>query len=327
MKIAIVTSSYPRAGNDPAGHFVAAEVKELIRNGHELCVFAPGTGYESTDGVKVFGLPDGDAFGWPGALFRLKERPTRVLGVARFVKNARDALAAAGPFDRVIAHWLVPSAYPVAVGAAPGAALEVVAHGSDVRLLLSAPRAVTNAILRRLLARAEAFRFVSSELLRDLAASLQPELAVLLEEKSRVEAPPLDVGRARERSEAKQRLGLLPDVRYVVIVARLVRQKRVGVALRAASLLPDVRIVVVGDGPELDRLHREFPSVRFVGKQPRERALDYIAAADLVLSVSRSEGAPSVVREARAVGTEVVSVSAGDVKRWAEADPGIWLVD
>lgn len=326
MKIAVVTTSYPRDEGDAAGHFVRAEVDALAKLDHEVTVLAPGAGYASSRNVRVLGVPDGDAFGWPGALTRFRSNPLRVFGAARFVKNARKALWDLGPLDRVIAHWFLPSAYPIALAAPLGIPLEVVAHGSDVRLLTKAPRAVREAILEALLPRVLSIRFVSEQLRQELAASLDPHLARLLATRSRVEPAPLQLGPARERVLSRGRLGLDPDRRYCLIVARLVPEKRVGVALAALELLPDVEVLVVGDGPELSRLRAEFPGVRFTGKLPRPTALDYVSAADVVVSVSRTEGAPSVVREARALGTDVVSVDVGDVRRWAETDPGIWLV-
>lgn len=326
MKIAVVTTSYPRDERDPAGHFVRAEVDALADLGHQVTVLAPGAGYAPSANVDVVGVPDGDAFGWPGALNRFRSNPLRMLGAARFVKNARTVLWNLGALDRVIAHWFLPSAYPIALAAPLGIPLEVVAHGSDVRLLTRVPRAMRHAILETLLPRVLSIRFVSQQLLDELTASVDSHLARLLATRSRVEPAPLSLGPARERVLSRARLGLDPDERYCVIVARLVPEKRVGVALAALELLPDVEIVVVGDGPELQRLRAEFPSVRFTGKLQRPDALDYVSAADVVVSVSRSEGAPSVVREARALGTDVVSVDVGDVGRWAESDPGIWLV-
>jgi glycosyltransferase involved in cell wall biosynthesis len=326
MKIAVVTTSYPRHAGDAAGHFVRAEVDALASLDHRVTVLAPGSGYESSRNVTVLGVPDGDAFGWPGALPRFRSNPLRLLGAARFVKNAREALWELGPLDRVIAHWLVPSAYPIALAAPLGIPLEVVAHGSDVRLLTKSPRGMRHAILQALLPRVLSIRFVSEQLRTALSNSVDAHVARLLATRSRVEPAPLVLGPARERVLTRAKLGLVPDVRYCLIVARLVPEKRVHVALAALQLLPEVEVLVVGDGPELPRLRAEFPSVRFLGRLPRPEALDYVSAADVVVSVSRSEGAPSVVREARALGTTVVSVDVGDVARWAETDPGIWLV-
>jgi glycosyltransferase involved in cell wall biosynthesis len=83
---------------------------------------------------------------------------------------------------------------------------------------------------------------------------------------------------------------------------------------------------VLGDGPELERLMARFPAARFIGHVERAQALAYISAADVLVSASLREGAPSVVREARALGTPVVCLEAGDVKKWAETDPGLSVV-
>src|SRR5690606_15223209 len=118
VRIGVVTTSYPQAPGDPSGHFVEAEVRALAAQGHDVVVISPGK--------------SNDAFGWPGVMARLEERPTRALGVARFVYTAARRLRELGPFERVIAHWLVPCAWPIARGL--DVPLEVVCHGSDVRL-------------------------------------------------------------------------------------------------------------------------------------------------------------------------------------------------
>jgi glycosyltransferase involved in cell wall biosynthesis len=91
-------------------------------------------------------------------------------------------------------------------------------------------------------------------------------------------------------------------------------------------LIPHARIAVVGDGPERSELERRFADVRFVGHVPHSEALSWIAAADVVVSASRDEGAPTVVREARALGVTVVAVPSGDLADWARTDPGLCVV-
>ncbi|HVY44240.1 MAG TPA: glycosyltransferase, partial [Minicystis sp.] len=53
----------------------------------------------------------------------------------------------------------------------------------------------------------------------------------------------------------------------------------------------------------------------------------WVAAADVLLHASAVEGAPTVVREARALGVRVVACPAGDLAAWAAADPGITLAE
>lgn len=318
MKIALVTTSYPAFAGDPSGHFVEHEARALAAAGHEVVVLAPRTaGVATATTPRVTWLFAGDAFGWPGALTRLRQRPRRALGALCFVAAAARALRRERP-DRVVAHWLLPCGWPIAGSVC--AELEVVVHGSDVALLERLPPPVARRIARGLAARAARVRCVSGELatrLLALAPELGPQLAT--------EPCAIDVSAAPSRREARRRLGILPSERLVVVAARLIAEKRVEVALGAATLLP-AEVVVLGDGPERARLQRRFPAVRFVGRVPRDQALTWIAAADLMLSASRREGAPTAIREARALGVPVVATLAGDLCAWAADDPGLAVV-
>jgi glycosyltransferase involved in cell wall biosynthesis len=318
-RVAVVTSSYPREPGDPAGHFVASEVTRFVRAGQEVHVFAPGTGPRSADGATLHWLADGGAFGWPGALSRLKQDPRRVFGASAFVLRAREALRKAGPFARVHAHFLLPCAWPIAA-LASSAELELVGHGSDVRLFCALPAALRAHVARGWLGRKARIRVTSSELARLLRAA-NPELSASL----RVQASPTDLGAVPSRGEARRALGWDERPR-ALIVARLIPGKCVATALRALSLVAGVQAVVVGDGPELHALRLRFPAVQFTGRLPRPEALQLIAAADVLVSASPEEGAPSVVREARALGVRVVAVRAGELPAWAASDPGIRLV-
>lgn len=320
-RIAVITSSYPRTLGDASGHFVESEVKRLLRSGHEVHVFAPGSALPRADGAHVHWLADRGAFGWPGALTRLKERPARWLGVAEFCSRTRSALREHAPFARLHAHFLLPCAWPIALSVGPGCKLELIGHGSDVRLFCRLPSAVQRRIARAWRARGATLRVTSAELAQLLLAH-NPELVPAL----RVEPSPIDVDGVPTRHAARQALLLEPSQRMAVIVARLVPEKRVPLALQALSLLDEFSAVVIGDGPELPALRARFPKVRFTGYLPRPEALRWVAAADVLVSASANEGAPSVVREARALGVPVVAVAAGDLAEWAKSDPGLLLV-
>ena len=323
-RIAVISTSYPRQRGDAAGHFVESEVQRLAGAGHEVHVFTPGLGAPSPDGVSVHWLFDHGAFGWPGALSRLKERPMRWLGAGAFALRARRELARFGPFARVQAHFLVPCAWPIATLAFSrplAAKFEVVGHGSDVRLFCRLPSALRGHVARTWLARGARLRVTSAELARELRAA-NPELSGAIS----VEPSPIDVASVASRDAVRRALAIPATTQLAVIVSRLIPQKRVAVALQALSLIDDLTVIVVGDGPELGRLAARFPSVRFVGHVPRPEALSFIAAADVLVSASEKEGAPSVVREARTLGVPVVTVAAGDLATWAERDPALFLV-
>src|SRR5580704_12263482 len=77
VRIAIVTTSWPSFEGDPSGHFVRAEARELERQGHDVVVVAPAPG---------------EAFGWPGAAARMRERPARAIEAVRWVVATRGRL-------------------------------------------------------------------------------------------------------------------------------------------------------------------------------------------------------------------------------------------
>jgi glycosyltransferase involved in cell wall biosynthesis len=114
------------------------------------------------------------------------------------------------------------------------------------------------------------------------------------------------------RAAARARLGV--DGFTALYLGRLVPDKGADLLLDA---LPDgVTLLLAGDGPERARLERAAagrPSVRFVGEArgPDKRAL--LAAADALVVPSRRDGAPTVVREALALGLPLVATRAGGI--------------
>lgn len=326
-KTLVITSSYPSGAQDAAGHFVEAEVRLLRQTGEEVHVFAAGAGPEINRPKEVTFFAGGaQLFDHPGALPRLKERPLRLFGVIapsiRAFSRSRGA-----NYDRIIAHWLFPGAMPWAYFfCSPTARLEVVLHGSDVRLATRLPPLVLNTILEALVRRRAQFRIVSKALQAELLqCRLSPgaRTAIL---QATVRPAALVLPEIPTKSAARRRLGVSPESRLVAIVARLVSTKRVQTALCAAELIPNASIVVLGDGPLIQDLRQQFSSARFIGQQPRDVALTWLQAADLLISASQLEGAPTTIREARQLGTPVVTVEAGDVLEWAESDPELHVV-
>lgn len=328
-RIVVVTTSFPSHEGDPSGHFVRSHARSLAAAGADVHVVAPVGA--ATD-PPIFAAPlvvhpagGGSLFGFPGALARARERPLRLAGAASLVAGVRRRLRELAPFDRLVAHWIVPGAWPLCSGTC--APLDVVAHGADVRMLVAAPAPLRAAIVARLLDRGARFQIVAAHLLESLAASLPIGLAERLRASSRVEPAPIEIPDVREEAASRRAsLALEAGERLAACVGRLVPGKRVDLALEAAARA-GARIVVVGDGPERARLEAiaraSGARTTWTGALPRRAALAWIAAADVLVHPSASEGAPTVVREARALGTRVVACASGDVARWAEADAGI----
>ena len=128
MRIIIVTTSYPSGDDDASGHFVQTEARALVREGHEVVVVTPGIpGRSNEQGVVVERLPHGEAFGAPGALYRISEKPQRLLGAWQFVREARAFLRRSRVTCRG-GHWYYPV---VAHRTCPACRTGIRAHGSD----------------------------------------------------------------------------------------------------------------------------------------------------------------------------------------------------
>ena len=289
MRTAVVTTSWPRFEGDPSGHFVEAETRALTQRSEVVVIAAEGA-----------------AFGWPGLAARVKDSPWRVVGAASWVGRARRQVAEGG-FDEVVAHWALPSAWPIAMGGKHG--LEVVSHGGDVRLLGRLPGLARARLVRKIASRAHTWRFVSRPLLVSLLGSLPPDAARALERVARVSPCAIDV--TPPTSDAVTEKRALIGAPFAVCVARLVPSKRVDAAIAWAAVEARA-LVVVGDGPERGSLEAKARAsgarVHFAGRTTRPEALAWIASSAALVQPSRVEGLSTVVREAEILGVPVVSL-------------------
>lgn len=124
------------------------------------------------------------------------------------------------------------------------------------------------------------------------------------------------------RQEARARLGVPLDVPLVLAIGRLSEVKGFDVLAQAAALLatPEVRVMVIGGGPEEEKLR----GTRLLLAGPRDDAAALLPAADVVACPSRSEGFPQVPLEAMAAGRPIVASHAGGLPE-VVGDAGILL--
>ena len=328
-RVAVVTTSYPAHAGDAAGHFVAAEVRALAADGAEVTVVAPGdvrrpreepvarpsTGQGS---VRVVSVGGGDLFGWPGVMTRIGEDPSRLQRLPPWLYRARRAVVESGA-DELVAHWVVPSLWPVALGLDLAREnVEVVSHGSDVRLLGKLPTVLRQRLVRTVVQRVDRWRFVSPALYEELARTLDSATEREVARVAVVRPPLLELPDV-DRVARELRASVAEKALYVV-AARLVPAKRVDACLvwaaaAASTAAPSTRLLVLGDGPERRALADQAralvsPRLRIdlLGTLPRTTTLAWIAAADALLHASREEGLSTVVREAAHYRTEVVPV-------------------
>jgi glycosyltransferase involved in cell wall biosynthesis len=208
MRVAVLTTSYPRHDGDVAGAFIHDAVRHLGAAGVEMKVVSP-------DRFRDFGMAYGD-----GIAANLRSSPARIALVPAFMASyARAARHAARSADLIHAHWL-PSGF---AALATGKPFVLQAWGTDVELAARAP-----ALFRPLVRRA-----------RVLIAPSNPVAAALKQ---------LGAGGVRvipSGVELPDSLAEPAEPPHVLFVGRLAAEKGIEELAEATAGLPRV---VVGDG-------------------------------------------------------------------------------
>jgi glycosyltransferase involved in cell wall biosynthesis len=214
VKVAVLTTSYPRFPGDAAGHFVGAAVDRLRERGVEVDVVSPLR-------FNHYGIAYGD-----GVVGNLRRRPQKALLAPAMVAAFRRAAArAARDADLVHAHWLPAGAIALTLRRP----YVVQVWGTDVELVRRTPW-----LVRPILRRARRVLAASSWLAEAARALGARDVAVI---PSGVDVP-----------ESVEPEAEPPEVLYA---GRLSPEKGVEELLAATH---GMRLVVAGDGPLRDRV-------------------------------------------------------------------------
>jgi colanic acid/amylovoran biosynthesis glycosyltransferase len=214
LRVAVLTTSYPRHPGDVAGRFVEAAVERLREAGVEVSVVSPAQ-------FRHFGL----AYG-AGIVGNLRRRPWLALAVPLFVAAfLRAARRAARDADLVHAHWL-PSA---AVGLLTGRPVIAQVWGTDVELARRVP-------------------WLARPVLRRAQLVIAPS-TTLAEAARRLGAA--DVRVIPGGVDVPAEPGKEDEPAFVLYAGRLSPEKGILDLVEAADGIP---LVVVGDGPLRDRV-------------------------------------------------------------------------
>jgi glycosyltransferase involved in cell wall biosynthesis len=138
------------------------------------------------------------------------------------------------------------------------------------------------------------------------------------------------------RAAVREELGIGPDVVVLGTVGGLIPHKGHGVLidalgmLRAADRSGDIQLLVVGDGPLREHLERRAVSrglgltVRFLGERSDVEVL--LAAMDIFIHPSLTEGLGSSIADAFSAGVPVIASRAGGIPEIVRHGETGWLV-
>jgi glycosyltransferase involved in cell wall biosynthesis len=136
-----------------------------------------------------------------------------------------------------------------------------------------------------------------------------------------------------------------PDAtRTVLFVGRFVEKKGLLDAIaafgQARARIPDIRMAIVGagvgerDARALVARRKLSGSVQFLGMKPHADVIARLTAAAAFIHPSATAedgdsegGAPTILLEAQAIGTPVVTTRHADIPNVVPAGPGVWLCD
>jgi len=122
------------------------------------------------------------------------------------------------------------------------------------------------------------------------------------------------------RTDLTKRLGLT-DATIIVFLGRLIYAKGVQDLISAFPIvrqaIPNVKLLVVGDGPyrcQLEELASRTDcsrDIKFLGQKSQDEIIEILSMADIFVNPSYSEGLPTSVLEAAAIGVPIVATDVG----------------
>ena len=330
MRLLIVTSQFPIAGEPNRGRPIHQTVRELSKLA-DVRVLSPVARYPRWARPRSYLFRASDpAHTLPDCDVRYVEYPALPLLTRPFngwlcARTLHAPLRDFAP-DVVLSYWLYPDAFGgMHAARRAGLPLVVGARGSDLRVRDAVSRRLTRPVLHA----AKRILVVSEDLGRVAARDYDADPA-------RIRAIPngcdATIFHPRDRNEARAALGIDADAELVVYVGRLVPEKGLRELLDAMATLapqrPKLQLALVGEGPMRAELDAKVAAdstlrVHLPGAQGPHEVARWMAASDLVTLPSYSEGHPNVLVEALACGRPVVATPVGGIPEVVDADCGL----
>jgi len=319
VRLLTLTTLFPNGRHPRHGIFVANRLRRLCDTGRiDATVIAavprfPGAYRDSAmiaqhETISGFEVRHPRFINIPGIGMRIQPD---LLARALLEELRREDVAS--KFDVIDAHYFYPDGVAAArIANALGLPFVITARGSDINLIGDVPFARERMVGAA--SRAQALIAVSAALARKMTSIGMPaeRIHVL---RNGIDA---QLFTPFPRAEARKRLGLPNDCRWIAGVGNLVPEKGFELLIRVVAMLDNARLLIVGEGPlrgELESLARALAPgrVEFRPNMPQSELRYAYSAADVLALASLREGWPNVILEAIACGTPVVAAAVGGV--------------
>jgi glycosyltransferase involved in cell wall biosynthesis len=323
LRVLTISTLYPDRVRPRFGGFVARQTEALAAQPEVAVQVAAPLGLpiaplRRADHRALAGLPLCEMRGglpvarrrfttWPGPAGRGNARR-----LARALLPFLTDLRGGFPFDVIDAEFFWPDGVAaVALGAHFDVPVSIKARGSDINHWATVP-----AVRRQILAAAEA-----ADGLLAVSAALADRMAAIGIDRRRITVHHTGIDGALfhpvDRAATRAALDLAGPL--FVTVGTLNANKGQALAIDAIASLPGATLLLVGDGPDRDRLADRAAErgladrVRLTGPIAPEQLAPLIAAADALVQPSANEGLANVWVEALACGTPVIATRAGGI--------------
>lgn len=320
-KLLITASTFPRWDEDTEPRFVL-DYAQAMTEYYDVTVLAPAAPgakeYEKLDAVKViryhyFPIHKWETLCYPGAIIpRIKEKKIRIFLVPFLMLSLRKKIRKIGVnYDYIHVNWLIPQGImQVGITSTP---YIVTGHGGDISSL---NKGIVGKLKEKCLKEAKAVIVVSKYKQRELE-----------ERFPFVKSSIISMGVNVETFDKKQ--NFIPNYwgqnenKVILYVGRLAEIKGVSYLIEAMHYLKNAKLIIVGDGPDKDRLKvlaKEYgDKCEFMGSKSHNELNKIYASADVIVVPSiidekgAQEGLPTVIFEAMASELPVVATRTGGI--------------
>ena len=273
---------------------------------------------ETWKGLAVYRTPFGHIPGVGGSW------DARAL--ARALRRPLKGIRAQFHFDVIDAQFFWPDGpAAIALGHELGVPVSIKARGADIHYWGTNPGTAPQVIAAG--KAADGMLAVSAAMKADMVALGMPG------DRIAVHYTGIDksVFTVRHRDSAKARLGITTPL--ILSVGALIERKGQAFVVEALPALPDVVLVLIGKGEDESALKERArvlgvsDRVRFMGALPQLEIADWLAAADVMVLPSASEGLANAWVEALASGTPVVTCDVGGARELIDRPEAGHLVE